>query len=111
MLNLFCYTGSFSVYAAAGGAAEIVSVDLSRTYLKWATENMELNGFYDAAKHFFLHEDVKQYLLRLPAGYFDLVLALFPPTFQVIPMYVLATAIVFGFALTGILYARSTAAT
>ena len=47
VLNLFCYTGSFSVYAAAGGAAEVVSVDLSKTYLKWATENMELNGFYD----------------------------------------------------------------
>jgi len=34
LLNLFCYTGSFSVYAAAGGAAEVVSVDLSKTYLK-----------------------------------------------------------------------------
>ena len=33
VLNLFCYTGSFSVYAAVGGANEIVSVDLSKTYL------------------------------------------------------------------------------
>ncbi len=81
LLNLFCYTGSFSVYAAAGGASEVVSVDLSKTYLKWATENMELNGFYDPAKHVYLHEDVKQYLPKLPAGYFDLVI-MDPPTFS-----------------------------
>src|SRR5450755_3463122 len=81
VLNLFCYTGSFSVYAAAGGAAEIVSVDLSKTYLKWATENMELNGFYDPVKHLYLHEDVKQYLQTLPSGYFDLVI-MDPPTFS-----------------------------
>jgi 23S rRNA (cytosine1962-C5)-methyltransferase len=81
VLNLFCYTGSFSVYAAAGGAQEIFSVDLSKTYLKWATENMELNEFYDPAKHFYLHEDVKQYLLTLPSGHFDLVI-MDPPTFS-----------------------------
>jgi len=81
VLNLFCYTGSFSVYAAAAGAAEVVSVDLSKTYLKWATENMELNGLFDPAKHIYLHEDVKQYLQTLPAGYFDLVI-LDPPTFS-----------------------------
>jgi 23S rRNA (cytosine1962-C5)-methyltransferase len=81
ILNLFCYTGSFSVYAAAGGAAEVVSVDLSKTYLKWATENMELNGYFDPSKHIYLHEDVKQYLPALPAGYFDLVI-MDPPTFS-----------------------------
>jgi 23S rRNA (cytosine1962-C5)-methyltransferase len=81
VLNLFCYTGSFSVYAAAGGAREIVSVDLSKTYLKWATENMELNGFYDPLKHFYPHDDVLQYLKTLPPGYFDLVI-LDPPTFS-----------------------------
>jgi 23S rRNA G2069 N7-methylase RlmK/C1962 C5-methylase RlmI len=45
VLNLFCYTGSFSVYAASGGAASADSVDLSRTYLDWARENFSLNGF------------------------------------------------------------------
>lgn len=45
MLNLFSYTGSFTVYAAAGGAATTVSVDLSNTYSAWARENLELNGF------------------------------------------------------------------
>ncbi len=44
VLNLFCYTGSFSVYAAAGGARETLSVDLSNTYLEWAQRNLELNG-------------------------------------------------------------------
>ena len=81
VLNLFCYTGSFSVYAAAGGADEVISVDLSKTYLKWATENMELNGLYDQNRHSYLHEDVKQYLQTLPAGYFDLVI-MDPPTFS-----------------------------
>ncbi len=81
VLNLFCYTGSFSVYAAAGGADEVVSVDLSKTYLKWATENMELNGLYDPDHHSYLHADVKQYLQTLPAGYFDMVI-MDPPTFS-----------------------------
>jgi 23S rRNA G2069 N7-methylase RlmK/C1962 C5-methylase RlmI len=45
VLNLFCYTASFSVYAASGGAAETDSVDISNTYLGWARENFSLNGF------------------------------------------------------------------
>ncbi len=81
ILNLFCYTGSFSVYAAAGGAAEVVSVDLSRTYLQWAKENMALNGFADHPAHRFLQEDVMAYLKTLPPDYFDLVV-LDPPTFS-----------------------------
>jgi 23S rRNA (guanine2445-N2)-methyltransferase / 23S rRNA (guanine2069-N7)-methyltransferase len=44
-LNLFCYTGSATVYAAAGGARSSVSVDMSNTYLDWAHENLVLNGF------------------------------------------------------------------
>ncbi|MDR2370196.1 MAG: class I SAM-dependent methyltransferase [Treponema sp.] len=45
MLNLFCYTAAFSVCAAAGGAEETDSVDLSNTYLAWAGVNFSLNGF------------------------------------------------------------------
>jgi 23S rRNA G2069 N7-methylase RlmK/C1962 C5-methylase RlmI len=45
VLNLFCYTASFSVYAAQGGAASTDSVDLSNTYLAWARDNFALNGF------------------------------------------------------------------
>jgi 23S rRNA G2069 N7-methylase RlmK/C1962 C5-methylase RlmI len=44
VLNLFCYTASFSVYAAAGGALEVDSVDMSNTYLDWAAANFALNG-------------------------------------------------------------------
>lgn len=80
VLNLFCYTGSFSVYAAAGGATQVTSVDLSKTYLAWAEENMRLNGF-DVAKHRFVHADVLQYLDTLPEDEFDLVV-LDPPTFS-----------------------------
>jgi 23S rRNA G2069 N7-methylase RlmK/C1962 C5-methylase RlmI len=45
VLNLFSYTGSFSVYAASGGALSTDSVDLSNTYLNWARENFSLNSF------------------------------------------------------------------
>lgn len=81
VLNLFCYTGSFSVYAAAGGASMVSSVDLSKTYLKWAEDNFELNGLKDESKFHFLHEDVKQYLDTLRPASFDLVI-MDPPTFS-----------------------------
>jgi 23S rRNA (cytosine1962-C5)-methyltransferase len=81
VLNLFCYTGSFSVYAAAGGASEVWSVDLSNTYLSWAEDNFRLNGLEDPSKYKFIRADVKQYLDELPSGYFDLIV-MDPPTFS-----------------------------
>lgn len=81
VLNLFCYTGSFSVYAAAGKAASVTSVDLSKTYLKWAEENLQLNNLYDAQKHAYVHADVLQYLDTLRPDSFDLVI-MDPPTFS-----------------------------
>ena len=45
VLNLFSYTGSFSVYAASGGANSVTSVDMSATYTKWAQQNLEANGY------------------------------------------------------------------
>ncbi len=81
VLNLFAYTGSFSVYAAAGGANEIVTVDLSNTYLKWAQKNMELNDFTDPLRYRFLQADVKQYLKTITVAYFDIII-LDPPTFS-----------------------------
>ena len=80
ILNLFCYTGSFSVYAIAGEAAEVVSVDLSKTYLAWAERNRVLN-FPDHANHRVIHADVLQYLKSLPAESFDLIV-MDPPTFS-----------------------------
>ncbi len=81
VLNLFCYTGSFSVYAAAGDASSVTSVDLSKTYLKWAEDNMVINRFKDKDKYHFIHADVKQYLKTLQPGSFDLVV-MDPPTFS-----------------------------
>ena len=81
VLNLFAYTGSFSVYTAAGGAIEVVTVDLSKTYLNWAERNFQVNGFSDQSKYKFIHADVLQYLKELPANYFDLII-LDPPTFS-----------------------------
>lgn len=81
VLNLFAYTGSFSVYAAAGQGREVVTVDLSRTYLQWAERNMELNGFIDEERYKFLHADVKQYLQTITNGYFDIIV-MDPPTFS-----------------------------
>jgi len=81
VLNLFCYTGSFSVYAAAGGASAVVSVDLSKTYLAWAERNMQLNGFSDKTKFSYVHADVKQYLQQVADNSFDLIV-MDPPTFS-----------------------------
>ena len=81
MLNLFCYTGSFSVYAAAGGATSVTSVDLSKTYLNWAGDNFVINRFKDKNRYQFIHADVKQYLKTLKPASFDLVV-MDPPTFS-----------------------------
>lgn len=62
-LNLFAYTGSFSVYAAAGGAASTVTVDLSNTYLDWARRNMAGNGF-QGPDHEFVRDDAMHFLQR-----------------------------------------------
>ncbi len=51
LLNLFSYTGGFSVAGAMGGA-ETTTLDLSAPYLEWAKRNFRLNGLDDAAHHF-----------------------------------------------------------
>ena len=81
-LNLFCYTGSATVHAVAGGAHSSVSVDLSNTYLEWAHENLQLNGL-DAPRHQLVRADCLEWLEGAAAGgaAFDLVF-LDPPTFS-----------------------------
>ena len=81
-LNLFSYTGSFTVYAATGGAVSSETVDLSNTYLDWARRNFELNGI-DLAKHQIIRADVFQYLqTAFEAGkQFDLIV-MDPPSFS-----------------------------
>jgi 23S rRNA (guanine2445-N2)-methyltransferase / 23S rRNA (guanine2069-N7)-methyltransferase len=81
-LNLFCYTGSATVYAAAGGARSSTSVDLSNTYLDWAHENLLLNGF-GGPNHELHRADCLQWLEEQePRGArFDLIFV-DPPTFS-----------------------------
>jgi 23S rRNA (cytosine1962-C5)-methyltransferase len=80
-LNLFGYTGAFTVYAAAGGAIATTTVDLSNTYLDRAADNMRLNGF-TGRQHQFVRDDAMSFLEHRPSGAeFDLVVV-DPPTFS-----------------------------
>jgi 23S rRNA (guanine2445-N2)-methyltransferase / 23S rRNA (guanine2069-N7)-methyltransferase len=81
-LNLFCYTGSATVYAAAGGARSSVSVDLSNTYLDWARANLELNGVA-GGRHLLERADCLEWIEKQGGGAprFDLIF-LDPPTFS-----------------------------
>jgi 23S rRNA (guanine2445-N2)-methyltransferase / 23S rRNA (guanine2069-N7)-methyltransferase len=84
VLNLFCYTGSFSVYAAAGGAFETTSVDLSNTYLDWTRRNLAANGFRDTGQHRVVRDEARAFLehrARRGEPPYDLVVA-DPPTFS-----------------------------
>lgn len=78
-LNLFCYTGSATVYAARGGARSSLSLDLSNSYLDWAAENFKLNGL-DASRHRLERADCREWL-RTASDQFDLIF-LDPPTFS-----------------------------
>ena len=78
VLNTFCYTGGFSVAALAGGAKEVVSIDLSERAVKLADENVRLN-FGDEAKHQAIACNAVEYLKDIDSDY-DLII-LDPPAF------------------------------
>ena len=78
-LNLFAYTATASVYAAAGGARDTTSVDLSGTYLEWASRNLARNGFTGAA-HRLVQADATAFL-RQDRGHYGLIYV-DPPTFS-----------------------------
>lgn len=82
VLNLFAYTGAFSVAAAAGGATHVTSIDAAARYLDWARENFRLNGI-DPAAHEFTVGDCFTELERLARErrQFDVVL-MDPPSFS-----------------------------
>lgn len=85
VLNLFCYTGSVSVYAALGGADKVLSVDMSNTYLKWTKENLLLNDCDNEEQYPILRADCMD-LLEHPLKFelkdkFDLIF-LDPPSFS-----------------------------
>ena len=81
-LNLFAYTGSFTVYAAAGGATASVTVDLSKNYTEWAKRNLEINGFAGPS-HRFVASDTIEFLHKAIESEtrFDLCVV-DPPTFS-----------------------------
>lgn len=78
-LNLFCYTASASVHAAAGGARSTTGVDLSNTYLDWGRRNLSLNSF-DEPAHRLLRADCREWLEETD-DMFDLVFV-DPPSFS-----------------------------
>ena len=78
VLNTFCYTGGFSVAALAGGAREVVSIDLSERAVKLAAENVAIN-FGEEAKHEAIACNAVEYLKDIDDSY-DLII-LDPPAF------------------------------
>lgn len=83
VLNLFAYTGAFSVYAADGRAASTTTVDMSNTYLNWARRNMAQNGYTNAHQHRFVRTDILAWLdeAEKRRDRYDLVV-LDPPTYS-----------------------------
>jgi 23S rRNA (guanine2445-N2)-methyltransferase / 23S rRNA (guanine2069-N7)-methyltransferase len=78
-LNLFAYTATASVYAAAGGARDTTSVDLSGTYLEWASRNLALNGF-SGEDHRLVQADATVFLKQSRERYG--LIYVDPPTFS-----------------------------
>lgn len=78
VLNLFCYTGGFSIYALAGGASHVDSVDSSRRAMDLVDRNVALNGFAD--KHEGHCCDAMEFLRDIPEGKYDLLIV-DPPAF------------------------------
>lgn len=78
VLNMFCYTGGFSVYALRGGAAEVHSVDSSTKAITLTDANVSLN-FPDDTRHTSHVEDAFKYLSSIDDSY-DLII-LDPPAF------------------------------
>jgi 23S rRNA (cytosine1962-C5)-methyltransferase len=81
-LNLFAYTGSFTVYAARAGSNNSTTVDLSNTYQAWTARNFALNGI-DTRRHWLVRADVLAWLDGAVAARerFD-VIVLDPPSFS-----------------------------
>jgi 23S rRNA (guanine2445-N2)-methyltransferase / 23S rRNA (guanine2069-N7)-methyltransferase len=81
-LNLFAYTCTATVYAAAGGAVSTTSVDMSNTYLNWAQRNFELNGL-SPDRNGLVQADCRVWLQEVSRGRerYDLIF-IDPPTFS-----------------------------
>lgn len=79
VLNLFCYTGGFSIYALAGGALHVDSVDSSRKAMMMVDRNVGINGF-DQSRHTSHSCDAIDYLKTAPEGKYDMMIV-DPPAF------------------------------
>ena len=79
VLNLFCYTGGFSIYALANGAEHVDSVDSSKKAMMMVDRNVQANGF-DPARHTSLCCDAIEYLRDVSEGKYDLMIV-DPPAF------------------------------
>jgi 23S rRNA (guanine2445-N2)-methyltransferase / 23S rRNA (guanine2069-N7)-methyltransferase len=80
-LNLFAYTGTATVYAAKGGATSTTTVDMSRTYLDWAADNLALNGIPMRGQELIQADCLRWLDERAGRRRFDLIL-LDPPSFS-----------------------------
>lgn len=80
VLNLFCYTGGFSIYALNGGATHVDSVDSSRKAMDMVVKNVELNGFSEGVQHTSYCEDAIEFMRKCEGGKYDLMIV-DPPAF------------------------------
>lgn len=81
VLNLFCYTGGFSIYALTEGAESVTSVDSSKVAMEMVDKNVVANGFQkEAGKHTSICADAIDYLRNVPKGKYDLMIV-DPPAF------------------------------
>ena len=79
VLNMFCYTGGFSVYAMRGGALQVTSVDSSAKAVTLTDANIELN-FPGDSRHKAIAEDAFKFLDNMETDAYDLII-LDPPAF------------------------------
>ena len=77
VLNLFCYTGGFSIYALNGGAKKVESVDSSARAMALTDRNVTLNGFENHISH---TADAMEFLSKVEPGVFDMMIV-DPPAF------------------------------
>ena len=79
VLNLFCYTGGFSVYALAGKAKEVHSVDISKKAIEYTNRNIAMQNEPEAIHQVYV-ENVFDFLDKMPSDYYDMII-LDPPAF------------------------------
>lgn len=80
VLNLFCYTGGFSIYALSGGAKHVDSVDSSRKAMDMVVKNVQLNGFEEGVHHTSYCEDAIEFMRKCEGNKYDLMIV-DPPAF------------------------------